>query len=187
MTAINGTQNALSPEAVEQAVALLHRPGRCSAWDRAAAWPPQTRSAPVCLHHQQVPCHRRQPYAVMAASLMTPAGRGAVRFLLRRYPGYDGEPARGQGQRRLKSFRSPITRIPPAQSWRISCCCAAQESPLDSGNIPIKVAVLYVAEVLVLRYMLDDKPRTHRSAGAHHRGAGRKAALSINLEFQVLS
>ena len=34
--------------------------------------------------------------------------------------------------------------------------CGAQESPLDSGSIPIKVAVLYVAEVLVLRYMLDD-------------------------------
>ena len=26
------------------------------------------------------------------------------------------------------------------------------------GSIPIKVAVLYVAEVLVLRYILDDKP-----------------------------
>ena len=36
--------------------------------------------------------------------------------------------------------------------------CGAQESPLDSGSIPIKVAVLYVAEVLVLRYILDDKP-----------------------------
>ena len=27
---------------------------------------------------------------------------------------------------------------------------------LDSGNIPIKVALLYVAEVLVLRYTMDD-------------------------------
>ena len=33
--------------------------------------------------------------------------------------------------------------------------CGAQESPLDSGSIPIKVAVLYVGEVLVLRYILD--------------------------------
>ena len=30
----------------------------------------------------------------------------------------------------------------------------AQESPLDSGNIPVKVALLYVAEVLVLRLSL---------------------------------
>ena len=34
--------------------------------------------------------------------------------------------------------------------------CGAQESPLDSGNIPVKVALLYVAEVLVLRYTMDD-------------------------------
>ena len=34
--------------------------------------------------------------------------------------------------------------------------CGAQESPLDSGSIPIKAAFLYVGEVLVLRYMLDD-------------------------------
>ena len=46
MTAINGTQNALSPQAVEQAVALLPSARRCSAWDRAAAWQPPTRSAP---------------------------------------------------------------------------------------------------------------------------------------------
>ena len=38
--------------------------------------------------------------------------------------------------------------------------CGAQESPLDSGSIPIKVAVLYVAEVLLLRYMLDAPQRT---------------------------
>ena len=38
--------------------------------------------------------------------------------------------------------------------------CGAQESPLDSGSIPIKVAVLYVAEVLLLRYMLDDPQQT---------------------------
>ena len=39
--------------------------------------------------------------------------------------------------------------------------CGAQESPLDSGSIPIKVAVLYVAEVLLLRYMLDDPQQTN--------------------------
>jgi hypothetical protein len=35
--------------------------------------------------------------------------------------------------------------------------CGGRESPLDSGSIPVKIAVLYVAEVLVLRYILDDK------------------------------
>ena len=41
--------------------------------------------------------------------------------------------------------------------------CGAQENPLDSGSIPIKVAVLYVAEVLLLRYMLDDQQRTNEA------------------------
>ena len=41
--------------------------------------------------------------------------------------------------------------------------CGAQESPLDSGSIPIKVAVLYVGEVLLLRYTMDD-PETANTA-----------------------
>ena len=41
--------------------------------------------------------------------------------------------------------------------------CGAQESPLDSGSIPIKVAVLYVGEVLLLRYMLDDPERSNEA------------------------
>jgi DNA-binding MurR/RpiR family transcriptional regulator len=35
--------------------------------------------------------------------------------------------------------------------------CGGHENPLDSGSIPVKIAVLYVAEVLVLRYILDDR------------------------------
>ena len=50
---------------------------------------------------------------------------------------------------------------PGAKLADIVLLCGAQESPLDSGSIPIKVAVLYVAEVLLLRYMLDDSERTN--------------------------
>lgn len=35
--------------------------------------------------------------------------------------------------------------------------CGAKESPLDSGSIAAKIAVLFVAEVLVLRFMLDNQ------------------------------
>ena len=45
---------------------------------------------------------------------------------------------------------------PGASLADIVLLCGAQESPLDSGSIPIKVAVLYVAEVLLLRYVLND-------------------------------
>ena len=35
--------------------------------------------------------------------------------------------------------------------------CGAKESPLDSGSMPVKLAVLFVANVLVLRYTLDNQ------------------------------
>ena len=50
---------------------------------------------------------------------------------------------------------------PGAKLADIVLLCGAQESPLDSGSIPIKVSVLYVAEVLLLRYMLDDPKQTN--------------------------
>lgn len=35
--------------------------------------------------------------------------------------------------------------------------CGAKESPLDSGGMPVKLTVLFVANVLVLRYTLDNQ------------------------------
>ena len=35
--------------------------------------------------------------------------------------------------------------------------CGTKESPLDSGSIAAKIAVLFVAEVLVLRFTLDNQ------------------------------
>ena len=52
---------------------------------------------------------------------------------------------------------------PGAKLADIVLLCGAQESPLDSGSIPIKVAVLYVGEVLLLRYMLDDPEHTNEA------------------------
>ena len=41
--------------------------------------------------------------------------------------------------------------------------CGARESPLDAGSIPVKASVLYVAEVLVLRFSLDNQELTSLS------------------------
>ena len=79
MTAINGTQNTLSPEAVDRAVELLHRAHLC----------------PVCGHHEQVPHGGRQPYADHGGQPDDRAGCGAVRVLFRRDPGYAGDAADG--------------------------------------------------------------------------------------------
>ena len=139
MTAINGTQNALSPQAVEQAVALLHSARQVFCMGQGGSM--------VDSHMQ-----------VMAASLMTEQDvvlfvsySGATRDLM-------------ETLRTAKANGAKIILIthyedsPGAKLADIVLLCGAQESPLDSGSIPIKVAVLYVAEVLVLRYILDDKP-----------------------------
>ena len=122
MTAINGTQNALSPEAVDRAVALLRQ--------------------------------------AKQASLMTP--QDVVLFVS--YSGATRDMM--ETLRVVKETGAKVILIthyedsPGAKLADIVLLCGAQESPLDSGSIPIKVAVLYVAEVLVLRFLLDDKQRT---------------------------
>ena len=149
MTAINGTQNALSPQAVDQAVALLHSARQVFCMGQGARFACITNKfrATADSHMQ-----------VMAASLMTEQDvvlfvsySGATRDLM-------------ETLRTAKANGAKIILIthyedsPGAKLADIVLLCGAQESPLDSGSIPIKVAVLYVAEVLVLRYILDDKP-----------------------------
>ena len=95
---------------------------------------------------------------IMAASLMTP--QDVVLFVS--YSGATRDMM--ETLRVVKETGAKVILIthyedsPGAKLADIVLLCGAQESPLDSGSIPIKVAVLYVAEVLVLRYILDDKP-----------------------------
>ena len=42
---------------------------------------------------------------------------------------------------------------------------SASNAPGESGSIPIKAAFLYVGEVLVLRYMLDDPAHSNTAQG----------------------
>ena len=159
MTAINGTQNALSPQAVEQAVALLHsaRQVFCMGQGGSMAAANEICARFACITNKfraTADSHMQ----VMAASLMTEQDvvlfvsySGATRDLM-------------ETLRTAKANGAKIILIthyedsPGAKLADIVLLCGAQESPLDSGSIPIKVAVLYVAEVLVLRYILDDKP-----------------------------
>ena len=159
MTAINGTQNALSPQAVEQAVALLHSARQVFCMGQGGS---MVAASEICARfacitnkfHATADSHMQ----VMAASLMTEQDvvlfvsySGATRDLM-------------ETLRTAKANGAKIILIthyedsPGAKLADVVLLCGAQESPLDSGSIPIKVAVLYVAEVLVLRYILDDKP-----------------------------
>ena len=87
---------------------------------------------------------------ILAASLMGP--EDVVLFI-----SYSGAT-----RDRLETLR-PAQDSPGAAMADVVLRCGAQESPLDSGSIPIKVAVLYVGEVLLLRYMLDDPEHTNEA------------------------
>ena len=52
--------------------------------------------------------------------------------------------------------------------------CGAKESPLDSGSMPVKLAVLFVANVLVLRYTLDNQELANLSLSRTSQALGSK-------------
>ena len=52
--------------------------------------------------------------------------------------------------------------------------CGAKENPLDSGSIPAKLAMLFVANVLVLRYTLDNQELASLSLSRTSQALGSK-------------
>ena len=157
MTAINGTQNTLSPEAVDRAVELLHRARQVFCLGQGGS---QLVANDICARFAGITNKFRTAgdshMQIMAASLI--AEQDVVLFV-----SYSG--ATRDMLETLRTAKAAGAKIillthyedsPGARLADIVLLCGAQENPLDSGSIPIKVAVLYVAEVLLLRYMLDD-------------------------------
>ena len=157
----NATQNALSPEAVDQAVALLRQAKQVYCMGQGGS---MVVADEICARFACVTNKFRATgdshMQIMAASLMTP--QDVVLFVS--YSGATRDMM--ETLRVVKETGAKVILIthyedsPGAKLADIVLLCGAQESPLDSGSIPIKVAVLYVAEVLVLRFLLDDKQRT---------------------------
>ena len=52
--------------------------------------------------------------------------------------------------------------------------CGAKENPLDSGSVPAKLAMLFVANVLVLRYTLDNQELANLSLSRTSQALGSK-------------
>ena len=157
MTAINGTQNALSPEAVDRAAKMLHEAHQVFCLGQGGS---MLLANNLCARFAGISNKFRTAgdnhLQIMAAGLMTEADvvlfisySGATRDML-------------ETLRAAKTSGAKIILIthyedsPGAKLADVVLLCGAQESPLDSGSIPIKVAVLYVGEVLLLRYILSD-------------------------------
>ena len=66
------------------------------------------------------------------------------------------------------------SNAPGAALADVVLLCGAKESPLDSGSMPVKLAVLFVANVLVLRYTLDNQELANLSLSRTSRALGSK-------------
>lgn len=161
ITAINGTQNALSPDAVDQAVDLLRAAKQVFCLGQGGS---MLLANDICARFSSLSNKFRTAgdshLQLLSASLMTE--EDVVLFV-----SYSG--ATRDMMETLRTAKASGAKIillthyedsPGAALADVVLLCGAQESPLDSGSIPIKVAVLYVAEVLLLRYMLDDPQQT---------------------------
>ena len=157
LTAINGTQNALSTEAVEKAVALMREANQVFCFGQGGR---MLLANDICAHYASLTIKFRTAgdshFQLLTASLMGP--EDVVLFV-----SYSG--ATRDMMETLRTAKSAGAKVillthyedsPGAALADVVLLCGAQESPLDSGSIPIKVAVLYVAEVLLLRYKLSD-------------------------------
>ena len=157
MTAINGTQNTLSPDAVDEAVALLHKARQVYCLGQGGS---MLIANDICARFACISTKFRTAgdshLQLVTASLMTPEDvvlfvsySGATRDMLETL-----RTAKAAGAKII--LLTHYEDSPGAKLADVVLLCGAQESPLDSGNIPIKVALLYVAEVLVLRYTMND-------------------------------
>ena len=155
-TAINGTQNALSAEAVDEAARMLREAKQVFCFGQGGS---MLLANDICARFASLSTKFRTSgdshLQLLTASLMNEAD--VVLFV-----SYSG--ATRDMMETLRTAKAAGAKIillthyedsPGASLANVVLRCGAQESPLDSGSIPIKVAVLSVGEVLVLRYILD--------------------------------
>ena len=155
-TAINGTQNALSAEAVDEAARMLREAKQVFCFGQGGS---MLLANDICARFASLSTKFRTSgdshLQLWTASLMNEAD--VVLFV-----SYSG--ATRDMMETLRTAKAAGAKIillthyedsPGASLADVVLRCGAQENPLDSGSIPIKVAVLYVGEVLVLRYILD--------------------------------
>ena len=158
LTAINGTQNSLSPEAVEQAVDLMRAARQVFCLGQGGS---MLLANDICARFSSLSNKFRTAgdshLQLLSASLMTP--EDVVLFV-----SYSG--ATRDMMETLRTAKASGAKIvllthyedsPGAALADVVLLCGAKESPLDSGSMPVKLAVLFVANVLVLRYTLDNQ------------------------------
>ena len=142
LTAINGTQNALSTEAVDEAVHLMQEARQVFCLGQGGS---MLLANDICARFASLSTKFRTAgdshLQLLTASLMNEADvvlfvsySGATRDMMETLR--TAKAARGKDHP-----PDPLRGLPPAHWPQMSSLlCGAQESPLDSGSIPIKAA-----------------------------------------------
>lgn len=156
--AITGTRAVLEPASVDRAAVLLQRARQVFCFGQGGSmvlaadiW---ARFATISTKFRTIADSHMQ---VVTASLLGPEDvvlfvsySGATRDMMDTL-----RVARQNGAHVI--LLTHYADCPGAALADVVLLCGAQESPLDSGSIPVKIAVLFVAEVLVLRFSLDNQ------------------------------
>ena len=156
--ALNGTRSALDPNAVDCAATLLQRARQVFCFgqggSQALANDIWARFATISTKFHTAGDSHMQ---AITASLLGP--EDVVLFI-----SYSGSTrdmmdtlhlAKESGAKVILITHSDDA--PGAALADVVLLCGAKESPLDSGSMSVKLAVLFVASVLVLRYTLDNQ------------------------------
>lgn len=172
--ALNGTRSALDPNAVDCAATLLQRARQVFCFgqggSQALANDIWARFATISTKFHTAGDSHMQ---AITASLLGP--EDVVLFI-----SYSGSTRDMMDTLHLaKESGAKVILIthddaPGVALADVVLLCGAKESPLDSGSMPVKLAVLFVASVLVLRYTLDNQELASLSLARTSHALGNK-------------
>lgn len=173
--ALNGTRSVLDPDAIDRAATLLQRARQVYCLGQGGS---QVLAGDIWARFSMISTKFRTAgdshMQAITASLMGPED-----VLL--FVSYSGSTRDMMDTLRLaKENGAKVILIthyddaPGAALADVVLLCGAQENPLDSGSIPAKLAMLFVANVLVLRYTLDNQELANLSLSRTSQALGSK-------------
>lgn len=173
--ALNATRNVLDPEAIDHAATLLQRARQVYCLGQGGS---QVLAGDIWARFSMLSTKFRTAgdshMQAITASLMGP--EDVVLFIS--YSGCTRDMmdtlhlAKDNGAKVI--LITHYDDAPGAALADVVLLCGATESPLDSGSIPAKLAMLFVANVLVLRYTLDNQELANLSLSRTSQALGGK-------------
>ena len=173
--ALNGTRNMLDAEAIDRAATLLQRARQVYFFGQGGS---QVLAGDIWARFSMLSTKFRTAgdshMQAITASLMGP--EDVILFIS--YSGCTRDMmdtlhlAKENGAKVI--LVTHYADAPGAVLADVVLLCGAKENPLDSGSIPAKLAMLFVANVLVLRYTLDNQELANLSLSRTSQALGSK-------------